>query len=112
MDSLDRFFDVWERVLPRNFCDVLVALMLISSAQIVSAQVFGSVRVVVRDPQNLAVADAEVMVKAKGSAWSQTASTRSQGEAIFVAVPFGPGIRLSSPVTLATGTGSRENPVM
>ena len=30
MESLDRFFDVWERALPRGFGDVLVALLLVS----------------------------------------------------------------------------------
>jgi len=67
----------------------LLALVFISLARIVSAQVFGSVRVVVRDPDNLAVADSEVVVKAKGSTWSQMAKTNAQGEAVFVAVPFG-----------------------
>jgi outer membrane cobalamin receptor len=54
-----------------------------------SAQVFGSVRVSVHDPQNLAIANAEVTVKSKGSAWAQTARTDPRGEAVFVAVPFG-----------------------
>ena len=67
----------------------LLALVFISLARIVSAQVFGSVRVGVRDPQNLAVAGADVVVKAKGSTWSQMAKTNAQGEAVFVAVPFG-----------------------
>jgi len=66
-----------------------LALVSVSLAQIVSAQVFGSVRVVVRDPQNLAVADAEVVIKAKGSTWSQVAKTSAQGEAVFVTGPFG-----------------------
>lgn len=30
MESLDRFFDVWERVLPRNFGDVLAAFVVMS----------------------------------------------------------------------------------
>jgi len=30
MESLDRFFDVWERLLPRNFGDVAAALVLVS----------------------------------------------------------------------------------
>jgi hypothetical protein len=54
------------------------------------AQVFGSVRVSVRDPQNLAVAEAVVSVKAKDSNWSQTTRVNPQGEAVFVTVPFGP----------------------
>ena len=69
--------------------DFLLVLVFLSLARFVSAQVFGSVRVVVRDPQNLAVANAEVIVKANGSTWSQTAKTNAQGEAVFVTVPFG-----------------------
>ena len=30
MENLDRFFDVWERVLPRNFGDVLAAFVFVS----------------------------------------------------------------------------------
>jgi hypothetical protein len=67
----------------------LLAVMLVSLTPIVSGQVFGSVRVVVRDPQNLAIANAEVVVKAKGSTWLQMAKTNAQGEAVFVTVPFG-----------------------
>ena len=68
---------------------LVLALLLISIARVGHAQVFGSVRVAVRDPQNLVIADAEVAIKAKASTWSQTARTNEQGEAAFVAVPFG-----------------------
>ena len=67
----------------------LLALVFIALTQTLTAQVFGSVRVIVRDPQNLAIADAAVVVKARGSTGSQTAKTNAQGEAIFVTVPFG-----------------------
>jgi hypothetical protein len=30
MESLDRFFEGWERVLPRGFGDVMAALILMS----------------------------------------------------------------------------------
>jgi hypothetical protein len=30
MESLDRFFDAYDRVMPRNFCDILAALILVS----------------------------------------------------------------------------------
>ena len=53
------------------------------------AQVFGTVRVIVRDPQNLAVAGSDVAINAKNSTWTQTAKTNTQGEAVFVTVPFG-----------------------
>jgi hypothetical protein len=68
---------------------LFLTLVLASIARIGSAQVFGSVRVVVRDPQNLAIADSDVTIKAKGSSWSQMARTNAQGEAAFVTVPFG-----------------------
>jgi hypothetical protein len=74
---------MWSR---KHLC---LALACVSIARIGSAQVFGSVRVVVRDPQNLAIAGAEVAIKAKGSTWSQTAKTNAQGEAAFMTVPFG-----------------------
>src|SRR5499427_8085207 len=67
----------------------LFVLLMIVTARTAAAQVFGSVRIVVRDQQNLAVADAEVTVKAKDSAWSQTAKSNEQGEALFITVPFG-----------------------
>ncbi|HMF97822.1 MAG TPA: TonB-dependent receptor [Vicinamibacterales bacterium] len=67
----------------------LFVLLMIAMARTATAQVFGSVRIVVRDQQNLAVADAEVTVKAKDSAWSQTAKSNEQGEALFITVPFG-----------------------
>ena len=58
-------------------------------ARIVSAQVFGSVRVVVHDAQDLAIAGSDVVIKSKGSTWAQSAKTDARGEAVFVAVPFG-----------------------
>src|SRR5262249_124354 len=67
----------------------LVALFIITTARATTSQVFGSVRIVVRDQQNLAIAGAEVTVKAKNSEWSQTATTTDQGEALFVTVPLG-----------------------
>src|SRR5262245_35195830 len=67
----------------------VLALLCAFLARIGSAQVFGSVSVNVRDPQNLAVANSEVTIKAKGSTWSETTRTNPQGDAIFVAVPFG-----------------------
>src|ERR1051326_1786424 len=73
-------------MLPRGLLGISGCLLL---ATVASAQVFGTVRVIVRDPQNLAVAGAEVTLTGKGSASSQTARTNSQGEAQFLA-PFGP----------------------
>ena len=67
---------------------VLVISAVVLFAAAADAQVFGTVRVVVRDPQNLAVAGASVVIRRTGTAWSQTSRTNSQGEAQFVA-PFG-----------------------
>src|SRR5262249_5586187 len=67
----------------------LLALLLWLVAAAGPAQVFGTVRVTVRDPQNLVVADAEVLIKAKNSEWSQMGKTNMQGDAVFVTVPFG-----------------------
>ena len=68
---------------------VALVMLLMALGRLCQAQVFGTVRVVVRDPQNLAVADSEVAIKAKASTWSQTAKTTALGEAVFVTVPFG-----------------------
>jgi len=74
----------------RQFPIILfLAGLLISTPRLGSAQVFGTVRVVARDAQGLAVANADVVVKDKRSAWSRTASTNTQGEALVAAVPFG-----------------------
>jgi hypothetical protein len=72
--------------LVRTVMCTAAALILSASAY---AQVFGTVKVTVRDPQNLIVPNAAVSVKAVGSSWSQTAMSTAQGEATFLAVPFG-----------------------
>jgi len=53
------------------------------------AQVFGSVRVATRDPQNLALPGVNVTIKATTSTWSQTVTSNESGEALFPAVPAG-----------------------
>jgi hypothetical protein len=67
--------------------------MFAAAALILSAtafgQVFGTVRVTVRDPQNLIVPNAAISVKALGSSWSQTAISNASGDAVFLAVPLG-----------------------
>jgi Carboxypeptidase regulatory-like domain len=68
---------------------VLFTLLLCSMSRIGTAQVFGTVRVTVHDPQNLPVSNADVTIKAMGSAYSQMAKSNAQGDALFVAVPFG-----------------------
>jgi len=43
------------------------------------AQVFGSVRVTTRDPQNLALPGVDVTITAATSTWSQTATSNELG---------------------------------
>jgi len=68
---------------------VVLVVLTLSLARAATPQVFGTVRIVVRDQQSLAIADADVTIKAKDSAWSQTTRTNGQGEAVLVTVPFG-----------------------
>jgi carboxypeptidase family protein len=68
---------------------ILLALVLIGVPHAGQAQVFGTVRVTVRDTQELAVPGADVTLQAEASSWGQNATTNTQGEAVFVAVPVG-----------------------
>ena len=52
------------------------------------AQVFGTVRVLARDQQGLAIPGADATIRASASSWTQSAKTNGDGEAVF-AVPFG-----------------------
>src|SRR5262249_26346393 len=51
--------------------------------------IFGTVRGIVQDPQHRPLADAQVLLKAKNSDYSQQASTDSEGQFHFDAVPVG-----------------------
>ena len=51
--------------------------------------IFGTVRVIVHDPQHRPVSDAKVDLKAKTSAYTQTAQTDANGQFHFDAVPLG-----------------------
>src|SRR5262245_5743068 len=84
---------------------VLISILLIIAvARLGHAHIFGSVRVTARDPQNLAVPDAEVTVKAKASQWSQMSKTNREGEALFQAVPIGQYIvTITAPGFVSTG---------
>ena len=68
---------------------ILLALVLSSVAHPALAQVFGTVRVTARDAQDLAVPGADVTLQAEASTFSQSATTNTQGEVVFVAVPIG-----------------------
>ena len=63
-----------------------IAVLCSVSAQ---ASVFGTVRINVLDPQNLAVANAEIILHAKNSDWSRSSWTNSEGQAEFATVPIG-----------------------
>jgi outer membrane receptor protein involved in Fe transport len=77
------------------------------------AQIFGTVRGAVRDPQGRAIAGAKIMIKAQASAWTQQTETDATGQFTVTAVPAGtytieaqnPGFRVASQV-LNVGIGS------
>jgi outer membrane receptor protein involved in Fe transport len=70
----------------RRLCLVVVfSLLLVVS--VCSATIFGTVRGVVHDPQHRPVADAQVVLKAKASAFTLTAQTDVNGDFHFDAVP-------------------------
>jgi len=67
---------------------ILLALLFALTA-VAFATIFGSVRGIVHDPQHRPVQGAMVMLHAKTSDWSKTATTDSNGEFQFIAVPLG-----------------------
>ena len=73
----------------RFFVPALATMLLTIGAARAGAQVFGTVRVVARDPQSLPLRGAAVVIASKSSSWSQSATTDAQGEAVFAAVPVG-----------------------
>ncbi|MCL5005770.1 MAG: TonB-dependent receptor [Acidobacteria bacterium] len=66
----------------------LLALVLLLAAP-GHASIFGNVRGVVHDPQHRPVGEAQVTIRAKGSAWSRTVKSNAEGEFEFTAVPVG-----------------------
>jgi hypothetical protein len=79
------------------------------------ATVFGTVRGVVHDPQHRPIAGASVQIKSATSAWLMSASTDTNGEFSFPAVPLGdytvaavaPGFsQTQESLTLASDTSS------
>jgi TonB dependent receptor/Carboxypeptidase regulatory-like domain/TonB-dependent Receptor Plug Domain len=66
---------------------VLFALLLFPLAA--RANIFGSVRGIVHDPQHRPVAKATVELKSATSDWSETTETNDDGEFGFAAVPLG-----------------------
>ncbi|MFZ0286911.1 MAG: TonB-dependent receptor [Terriglobales bacterium] len=72
-----------------KFKRLLILSSLVLLAVSAFATIFGSVRGIVHDPQHRPVQGAMVMLHAKTSDWSKTATTDSNGEFQFIAVPLG-----------------------
>jgi hypothetical protein len=69
------------------FALILCAVVSVSSP--VSAEIFGTVRGVVHDPQHRPIQDATVDLKAQQSDWAQHQKSNGDGEFDFTAVPLG-----------------------
>jgi carboxypeptidase family protein len=72
----------------RRFISIFFFLFAIIAASS-EAQVLGTVRVSLRDAQDLALPGATVTLKAEASTWTQMAVSDMQGNAAFTAVPIG-----------------------
>src|SRR5438445_797449 len=72
-------------LLRRRFC-----VLLVMSATVCHAQIFGTVRGTVQDPQQAAIPNAKITLKAQASALTRQTQTDSQGAFILNAVPPGP----------------------
>jgi len=68
---------------------IYLGFFILSIGAIGYAQIFGTVRITVRDPQNLAVVDAQVTIRAENSEWMQMEKTDAEGIALIPAVPVG-----------------------
>ena len=68
---------------------ILLRTIVVVLAMVAWAEVVGSVRGVIHDPQHRPVDNAMVMIKAKASDWSATANSNASGEFVFTAVPLG-----------------------
>jgi len=66
-----------------------VACTVVFTASVAFAQVTGTVRVTARDPQNLAIANAEATLKSATTTFSTSSMTNAEGQAVFPAVPVG-----------------------
>ena len=71
----------------KNLTILWVASALVTC--MAQAQIFGSVRGVVHDPQHRPIQGAMVMLKASASDWVKTADTDPNGEFLLNAVPLG-----------------------
>lgn len=64
-------------------------LLLLANSVPARAEIMGTVRGVVHDPQHRPIRQAQVALKAKGSDWTQVAKTSDVGEFEFGRVPLG-----------------------
>ncbi len=86
-----------------RFCAAMVCLVMLSAGS-AYATIFGSVRGVIHDPQHRPLQGASVILRAKSSDWSKSATTNANGEFQFNAVPIGEySVRVSH-----TGFGDSE----
>jgi hypothetical protein len=76
-----------ERVLIRTIRISLCLTLLLAGMAL--ATVFATVRGIVHDPQHRPIADAEVVLKAEHSEFTQTAHTTPEGEFHFDSIPVG-----------------------
>src|SRR5260370_12432127 len=85
---------------------ILVVLALLAPAPIY-ASVFGTVKVIVHDPQHRPVRGAQVVVQSRTSAFKQTGTTDDEGVATIMNVPVGEyDIQVASPGFAATQQGA------
>jgi hypothetical protein len=68
---------------------VFLFFLILFVAYSAHAQVLGTVRVNLRDAQDLALPGATVVLKAEASSWTQMTTSDTQGDASFAAVPIG-----------------------
>jgi outer membrane receptor protein involved in Fe transport len=76
-----------KRAFMRRVLPLFAVLVCLASAAL--GTVFGTVRGIVHDPQHRPVSDANVLLQAKQSAYTQTAQTDAEGQFHFDAVPLG-----------------------
>ena len=67
----------------------VVVVLTLSSAPVLHATVFGTIRGVVHDPQHRPVQGATVTLKARSSEWTTNVTSNADGEFRFTAVPIG-----------------------
>ena len=85
----------------RTLC-LFVVLYLVALVSISNATIFGTVRGVVHDSQHRPVADVQITLKAKDSAFTLTAQSDVNGDFHFDAVPVGEYVITASKADFAT----------